>query len=154
MSDFSGVVVAPGTAAALAGKVEEAKVDCAGCTACCRHDAVLLVEGDDPALYPEAQEIPFNLLTGEPGLMIPHKADGSCIYLGERGCTVYDHRPVMCRVFSCVGFVESVLQQTTRAERRADLASGALPQDVWKAGKMRLQAAAPINPNRTEVSHG
>lgn len=154
MSDFADVVMAPGTAAALAGKVEEAKVDCGGCTACCRREAVLLVKGDDRDLYPEAQEIPFNPLTGGPGHMIPQKADGSCIYHGDQGCMVYDHRPVMCRAFSCVGFVESVLQQTTRAERRADLASGALPQDVWKAGKKRLRAAAPITPKRTEVPNG
>lgn len=139
MSGFSDVVMAPGTAAALSGRAEEAKVDCAGCTACCRCEAVLLVKGDNPALYPEAKEIPFNPLTGGPGHIIPHKADGSCIYLGDLGCTIYDRRPVMCRVFSCAGFVESVLQQTSRAERRADLASGAIDRDVWKAGKKRMR---------------
>lgn len=30
-----------------------------------------------------------------------HNEDGSCVYLGLLGCTIYDRRPAMCRVFDC-----------------------------------------------------
>lgn len=124
------------------GTEAAASVKCGTCTACCRRELVLLVDGDDASLYPEAQVLAMeNPLTGAPScVVIPHKEDGGCIYLGDNGCTIYDKRPKMCRVFSCVGFVERVLQNTTRAERRRDLKSGELDTDVWEAGMARRLA--------------
>jgi hypothetical protein len=32
---------------------------------------------------------------------IPRTKEGACIYLGEKGCTVYEIRPATCRFFDC-----------------------------------------------------
>lgn len=121
------------------GTEANATVKCGSCTACCRRELVLLVDGDDATLYPEAQIVPIeNPLTGAPtSIVIPHSEDGACVYLGPKGCMIYDKRPKMCRVFSCVGFVERVLEETTRAERRRDLKSGELDAEIWRAGMAR-----------------
>jgi Fe-S-cluster containining protein len=37
-------------------------------------------------------------------LVLRRRADGACIYLGERGCTVYEQRPSVCRSFDCRAF--------------------------------------------------
>lgn len=121
---------------------DDKTVACDGCKACCRGEMVLLTEGDDLANYPEAisldVEDPF---TGKkPTILIPHKKDSAdCIYLGESGCTIYDKRPKMCRVFSCIGFVRGVIKNTTRKDRRRDLANGKLDREIWEAGSKRLK---------------
>lgn len=119
----------------------DAKVNCGTCTACCRKEMVLLVDGDDPANYPEAIEVEWdNPFTGEDvARVIPHAPNGACIYLGKNGCTIYDKRPKMCRVFSCVGFVNRVLELTARNQRRQDFKAGNLDHEVWKAGMDRRE---------------
>jgi len=37
-------------------------------------------------------------------LVLRQRADGACIHLGERGCTVYEQRPAVCRSFDCRAF--------------------------------------------------
>ena len=27
--------------------------------------------------------------------------EGACVYLGEKGCTIYERRPLICRTFDC-----------------------------------------------------
>jgi Fe-S-cluster containining protein len=35
--------------------------------------------------------------------MVPKQPDGSCVYLnGARLCSIYGHRPAVCREYSCV----------------------------------------------------
>ena len=77
------------------------KVPCNGCTLCCYSQAIMLhpEKGDDPSLY-QTREVDHPL-TGKKVLMIDHKADGSCVHLGAEGCTVYDKRPVICRMYDC-----------------------------------------------------
>lgn len=69
-------------------------VPCGTCTQCCRGVEVQLVTGaDDPTLYlldPEAT-IPT----------LARQADGSCVYLRENLCTIYQYRPFVCRTFDC-----------------------------------------------------
>jgi Fe-S-cluster containining protein len=75
-----------------------ATVPCNGCTACCHHGRVDVVT---------ALEAPEHLahLDLEPDdlgdMKLRRKEDGSCIHLGEQGCTVYEHRPLACRVYDC-----------------------------------------------------
>lgn len=58
-------------------------VPCAGCTLCCRTDAIRLLPDDDASQY-QTEPHPHH-----PGsLMLAHKADGSCIYLTEAGCGI------------------------------------------------------------------
>lgn len=112
-------------------------VACGTCTACCRREMIALTEHDRAETFVTQEST--HPLTGEPVRMIPHKPDGSCHYLGEAGCTIYDRRPVICRAFSCVGLVRRMLVVTTRAERRRDRL-GLFSGPVWDAGMARLRA--------------
>jgi Fe-S-cluster containining protein len=105
---------------------------------------VVLTDDDEPALYPEAVELPFPnpFGTGLTTWRIPFGRDGACVYLGPRGCTIYARRPKMCRVFSCVGFVERWFAQTGKAERRRALRGGAIDRDVIRAGLARQKKVA------------
>lgn len=121
---------------------DDAKVDCGTCTACCKRELVSLVDGDNLADFPEAVAFPPDgialmkgILPSFLGFVIPHKPDGGCVYLGDNGCTIYDKRPKMCRGFSCVDWVNKILAETTRNERRRDKAM--IDTDVWKAGMKR-----------------
>ena len=62
--------------------------------------------GDDPNAY-ETQ-----MLGGLQALA--HKPNGDCVYLGEKGCTIHERRPAVCRAYDCAG----QFRQFTRAERR------------------------------------
>lgn len=76
-------------------------VPCAGCTACCRGEIVVLdpAAGDDPARY---DTIPIALaLDGKPGRALRRTATGDCVYLGPAGCTIHGDAPAMCRAFDC-----------------------------------------------------
>ena len=69
------------------------KLRCKGCTACCQDGSVTLRAGDDPRLYKVKLSIH--------GTQIANKADGSCIYVGPKGCTIHSKRPSECRAFDC-----------------------------------------------------
>ncbi len=119
----------------------DAEVKCGSCMACCRGDMVVLGEGDDLADYPAAVTIDWrNPFTGAAQTtVIPQTDSGACVYLGANGCTIYDKRPKMCRVFSCVDFVKRVTDQTTRQQRRHDMHLGLLDRDIWRAGMERRE---------------
>lgn len=110
-------------------------VNCGTCQACCKHEMVFLQPDEDPDLYPGI-EVQTNPLSGELGHMLPHKPNGDCSYLGETGCMIYEKRPVMCRVFSCIGLYLRVMAQTTRNERRS---SGVMKTGVMIAGAKRAK---------------
>lgn len=125
-------------------KAKESSVACRSCTACCHQEAIILVATDDARLYPEAVTVNApNPITGAPvTVMIPHRPDGACIYLGSSGCTIYDKRPKICRVFSCVEFAKDVIARAPKAERKKDLKSGKLDREIWEAGSSRLKEIA------------
>src|SRR3954466_3796378 len=103
----------------------DVEVKCGSCTACCRSEIIMLVDGDDPSQYETIELATPNPFTGaEVTLALKHRPDGACVYLGDAGCTIHDRRPKICRVFSCVGWVKDILSRTTRAERRQRLADG------------------------------
>jgi hypothetical protein len=82
-------------------------LDCGACRACC-HQRVLLMIGDDPSIYRLD-------VTPEGALQLQRRPDGACVYLDDkRGCTIYDHRPNMCRRFDCGDWYLT----TPRHERR------------------------------------
>lgn len=106
-------------------------VPCAGCTLCCQGDAVRLLPGDDPAKY---RTEPHPRVPG--ALMLAHKPNGDCLYLGDGGCTIHPSRPLMCRRMDCRNIAAAI--SWTRA-RKMD-ATGALRMAVWRRGKDLLQA--------------
>lgn len=83
----------------VAGNVGKRSVPCNGCVSCCYHPII----GIDPS--EENPEHLAHLLT-EPDvedgkLRLLKRADGACIHLGDAGCTVYEHRPRVCRGYDC-----------------------------------------------------
>jgi Fe-S-cluster containining protein len=74
---------------------------CNGCTECCKREALFLYpeHGDDVSQYKT------RVIWGRRALRA--KANGDCIYLGPKGCTIWRQRPIICREFDCVDFVRS-----------------------------------------------
>lgn len=85
-------------------------VPCNGCTRCCtRGDMVRLLPDDDPRTY---QTEPHPLKPG--ALMLAHKENGDCVYLGIGGCTIHDTKPRMCREMDCRKIADSVSIEQAR----------------------------------------
>ena len=119
----------------LSGRVAaRAVVPCNGCRACCINDMIVLHPecGDDPAAYETVETI--NPLTGEPALMLAHRPNGECVYLGERGCTIHERAPAICKGFDC----RKQFAGMTRNERRAYLKVGLLSKEKLAEGRKRL----------------
>jgi hypothetical protein len=77
---------------------ETVVVPCGTCDACCRHDYIPV----NPAEEPAERLAHLDLMPDPKGhLELRHRDDGACIHLGEAGCTVYEHRPSLCRLYDC-----------------------------------------------------
>lgn len=72
-----------------------ADVPCNDCTACCRNEAVPLVEGDNPENYGD------NLVQVGGVTMLKTNERGECIFLAHGGCSIHEKRPIHCRAFDC-----------------------------------------------------
>jgi Fe-S-cluster containining protein len=75
-------------------------VACGRCSACCYYDGIPVDKQRD------RQRLP-HLLTeqnADGDVVLRRRADGACVHLGEHGCTVYEHRPTICRSFDCRAF--------------------------------------------------
>lgn len=85
----------------MANPRPERAVPCGSCRACCSHELVIIhpENGDDGRYLTRTVPHPFE--DGRTVQALMHKPDGSCVYLGEQGCTIYDRRPVVCREFDC-----------------------------------------------------
>lgn len=81
------------------GKFREAKFSCGDCKACC-HQRVEIF-GDEPASRLQHLDIVPDEFGGPDDRSLRRNADGSCVHLGEHGCTVYEHRPTACRAYDC-----------------------------------------------------
>jgi Fe-S-cluster containining protein len=77
-------------------KQGEVKVPCGSCTACCRSPHVL-VELDQA----EAEHCGGVWSEERARMVLPKKADGSCVYLVDDKCSIYSERPLMCRTYDC-----------------------------------------------------
>lgn len=118
-----------------------ANVPCAGCTACCKADLVMLHPemGDRPETYETFMAT--NPLTGERGLALKHKPTGGCYYLGEKGCMIHGRAPAVCRTFDCRQLYKdlfSIPRPDRRRLMRKVRSEGLLSDDVMKAGRDRL----------------
>jgi Fe-S-cluster containining protein len=136
------------TADEIAGRVAENRkwvldklrqngdVPCGACQVCCYKRAVFLyVEaGDDPAMFPE-HTIQFNAYWGGWQPMLNHRPDGGCIYLTDKGCGVWDHRPAACRAFSCITQFELITANERKEMKRTGKWSATLRegQRQWRA---------------------
>jgi len=79
------------------GRGEAGPVPCDGCTACCYYPGIVIDEKRD------RRNLPHLLTERDPDgkLVLRQRSDGACIHLGAQGCTVYQHRPAICRGFDC-----------------------------------------------------
>ena len=93
-------------------RTEPATVACNGCTLCCRSgELILIIAGEDPDYPYELREIVAGDRTFQ---ALQVKADGSCIYVTDTGCSIHEHAPVTCKVFDCAALYAS----KTRRQRR------------------------------------
>lgn len=75
-------------------------VPCGGCSACCHYAGIPVdMKRDKGRLLHLLTE-----RTRDGDLVLQQRADGACIHLGKQGCTVYEHRPAVCRSFDCRAF--------------------------------------------------
>jgi hypothetical protein len=104
-------------------------VPCGSCTLCCYQDAVRLLPEDDVTQYLTEPHAYF------PGaLMLAHKANGDCIYLGSQGCTIHATKPLMCKEADCRNIAKNITWTTARKLSK----QGRLRMPVWKRGKELL----------------
>lgn len=81
----------------IASIIDVGNVPCNGCTLCCKNfDILRLLPEDNPDDY---MTEPHPYRGGE--LMLAHKENGDCVYLGTDGCTIHNRRPRMCREMDC-----------------------------------------------------
>jgi hypothetical protein len=73
-------------------------VPCQGCRSCC----YLSKLDFNPALERDTDLAHLDYTVQEDGTArLRKREDGACVHLGETGCTVYEHRPTVCRVYDC-----------------------------------------------------
>jgi hypothetical protein len=76
-------------------------VPCNGCTLCCRAPiAVHPALGDDPSKFKT------KFVAGA-GIVLESNDDGSCIYRGVMGCSIWPNTPAICRAFDCRVYAQS-----------------------------------------------
>jgi hypothetical protein len=67
-------------------------------------------------------------------LMIAHKSNGECVYLDERGCSIHDHAPSLCRTADC----RSLAVRLNFEQARQLHIVGRLDMRVWDQGHKLL----------------
>ena len=75
--------------------VKEKIVDCTDCFECCRFFKIPLSPYEMTFIEHEEDK--------DGMVHVKQKADGSCIYLKDGKCSIYNKRPMACREYSCVG---------------------------------------------------
>jgi Fe-S-cluster containining protein len=109
-------------------------VPCKGCIECCRSGQGLFLhpdQGDDVDSYRTRTVTDTN---GKSVFVLETTSQGACVYLGERGCTIYDRRPLLCRSFDCRKHYLILPRQDRDNLVRLKLSSRA----VFNAGRARV----------------
>ncbi len=114
----------------MVAKLTTKVVPCNGCTLCCQGDAIRLEPEDNAEEY---QTEPHPYVPG--ALMLAHKPNGECIYLDERGCSIHDRAPSLCRAADCRAVA---LKLDFETARRLHLA-GRLDFRVWDKGRQLVE---------------
>jgi hypothetical protein len=114
-------------------------VPCRGCRLCCQGDAVRLEDEDLGRGY-ETEPHPYI-----PGaLMLAHRPNGDCVYLGVDGCTIHGRAPALCRAADC----RSIALRYDLRSAQALHGLGRLNFAVWDKGNDLLAEL------RAEVKEG
>jgi len=107
------------------------EVPCNGCTLCCQGDVIRLLPEDDASIY---HTVPHSHISN--ALMLAHKPNGDCIYLDERGCSIHDHAPSLCRGADCRSIAMKIDFETARKFHLTNK----LDMRVWNQGRKLLEA--------------
>jgi uncharacterized protein len=110
-------------------------VSCGTCRACCLRDRIFLhPKEDDHTKYRyHIERVPEGRIR-----VLDRKADGSCAYLSDSGCSIHDSKPYLCKEFDC-----RVLVQQTPPERQAiRIMENPTMKLVYAAGRERLAYGA------------
>lgn len=75
-----------------------ANVPCNGCSECCYYKSVEVKPHEET---PEALAVLETEVADDGSLLLRKRPDGACTHLGPNGCTVYPHRPRVCRLYDC-----------------------------------------------------
>jgi len=86
-------------------------VPCGTCTACCRAFDVWMQPGDRAEQY-RTVAVPGRLWQRK----LERNADGSCVYVGPTGCSIYEYRPLGCRAFDCRKWVDNFPGRSARRD--------------------------------------
>lgn len=133
--------------AALAGDADS-DVACDGCVACCASSQFVHIGPDE---VDALAHIPSALLFPAPGapaghVLMGYDERGRCPMLGERGCTVYAHRPRTCRTYDCRVFAATGVDVAEGDPAKAAIAARArrwrfAPDDPALRGALAAAAA-------------
>jgi hypothetical protein len=82
--------------AAMEGEeIPAARVPCGSCRECCWHGRVDVYPGMDEMEHLDAER------DDDGKYWLRKREDGACVHLGDKGCTIYAHRPRSCRAYDC-----------------------------------------------------
>lgn len=114
---------------------DQTEVPCGSCTECCKSGQGLFLhpdQGDDVEAYAHqvAKDKAGNLV-----YLLATTEAGACVYLGPSGCTIYKHRPLLCRSFDCRKHYLILPRQDRDNLVRLKLSSRA----VFNAGRARIR---------------
>lgn len=113
------------------------KPTCGTCRACC-HDCVVMLhpeDGDDIRSY--KAEVVEHPTSGEEIIALQRNPDGTCVYLGDNGCTIHSRAPAACRSFDCRHFYWFLVNNTSRNERQRLVKEGYIQASTLRAGRQR-----------------
>jgi hypothetical protein len=101
-------------------------VPCNGCALCCHNDAVRILPHEDATRW-RTEPHPYHPLA----VMLAHKPNGDCAYLGEHGCTIQSDKPQQCYEMDC----RAVAQSISWTQARKLEATGGMRMAIWRRGR-------------------
>lgn len=78
------------------------------------------------------------------GTSLKRRSDGSCVFLGQHGCTVHDDRPLVCRLYPLGRHVDSDGRESFTALDGHPSSDGVRSRDGTIAKFLAEQDAAPL----------
>jgi hypothetical protein len=107
-------------------------VPCNGCTLCCQGDAIRILPHEDASKW---KTEPHDRMHGQ--MMLAHKPNGDCVYLGQGECTIQDDKPQMCYEMDC----RTLATELSWTKARKLQERGMFKISVWRRGKDLLKLA-------------
>lgn len=158
--ELGGLIAETAPAAKLAARLEALAqaARCLGCATCCLTSSPTLYAEDLPRLGAaklgwehlvtlRAGEKVHSVRLGrlqtlEHELIKLREQGGACAWLGERGCSIYENRPLQCRWLECwSGRHAGQLWERPRLGRKEILAEDAIALALAKEYEVKLPAA-------------